>query len=152
MDTVSIKADVVPLQSSMCKCRILLAAAVSGQGHSLLVPINFYLTAHVACSWAWAVQYGGLNISASTASSKLRRAPAWARSMRRTGVRARGPATDPISDAGASMPEAVRAKVLLGVKALKLLRPGPDDRDCLVPWLCSKSVLQQCEASMFAAS
>ena len=45
------------------------------------------------------------------------------------------------------MPEAVRARVLLGVKALKLLRPGPDDRDCLVPWLCSKSVLQQCEAS-----
>ena len=57
--------------------------------------------------------------------------------MRRMGVRARGPATDPTSDTGAFMPDAVRASVLPGVKALKLLMPAPDERDCLVPWLCS---------------
>lgn len=60
--------------------------------------------------------------------------------MRLMGVRARGPATDPTSDAGASKPDAVKAKVLLGVKALKLLMPAPDDSDCLGPWLCSCSL------------
>lgn len=51
--------------------------------------------------------------------------------MRRTGVRGKGPATEPVSEAGASKPEAVTTRVLLGVKASN----DPDIREGPVSWL-----------------